>query len=118
MIMILENVVLIIAVLYVLGQLVSFRNRAVQGGIILPPVVVATLLFIIFLLVVYFGGWSPFHLLWLFVASFLIGTPILIFPIIQKVAMYFIGLLAMIRLSTEPAEQPQKKMRSRKRKGR
>ena len=118
MLTIFENVILIIAALFVLAQLIGFRNRAVQGGIILPPVVVSTLLFIIFLLIIYFGGWSPLHLLWLFVVSFLVGVPLLLFPIVQKTAMYFLSLLAMIRVSTEPEEHPQKKRRSRKRKGR
>jgi membrane protein CcdC involved in cytochrome C biogenesis len=63
---ILGTVIMILAIGWVIVQLLTTRRRLRSGEIVVPPLFAATLVFILFMLVVWAMGASPLHLLWLF----------------------------------------------------
>lgn len=102
----LENSIWIAALLYIVLMLLWFRRTIGRGGIIVPPIVMAVLVFTLFAIIVFFAGWSSLHLIWLLILSFVIGTMLLIFPIVQSFLFAFLELLALTVLSFEPDDEP------------
>ena len=94
---ILSTVIMVVAILWVIAQLLTTRRRARQGEIVMPPLFAATLIFILFILLVWVMGASPLHLLWLFPLSFVLGIAVLLFPLGQLLVMACLGLLAGLR---------------------
>ena len=86
--------ILALSIISVLWQLVRTRRRARNGEIIVPPFFAGLLIFSLFVLGVVIFGVSPLHLLWLFPVSYGIGTVLLLFPVVQKIVMTFLLVLA------------------------
>lgn len=91
---ILSTVIMVLAIIWVIAQLLTTRRRARHGQIVVPPLFAATLVFILFILLVWFMGASSLHLLWLFPLSFVVGIAVLLFPTGQLLVMACLGLLA------------------------
>jgi len=94
---ILSTVIMVVAIIWVIAQLLTTRKRVRQGEIAVPPLFAATLVFILFILVVWIMGASPLHLLWLFPLSFVLGIAILFFPAGQLLVMACLGLLVGLK---------------------
>ena len=94
---ILSTVIRVVAIIWVIAQLLTTRRRGRQGEIVVPPLLAATLVFILFILVVWIMGASPLHLVWLFPLSFVLGIAILFFPAGQRLVMACLGLLAGLK---------------------
>ena len=94
---ILSTVIIIVAIGWIIGQLLATRRRLRDGEIVVPPLFAATLVFIVFILVVWAMGASPLHLLWLFPLSFVLGIAVLLFPVGQQLVMACLGLLAGLK---------------------
>ena len=92
---ILANIILFIAIAFVVLSIASTRSKVCNGEITIPPVIAAVLLFGIFIIIVLATGLSPFHLLWMFPLSFVVGTFSLAFPPIVAVVLSFTVLLLM-----------------------
>ena len=82
--------ILALSIISVLWQLGRTRRRARNGEIVVPPF----LIFSLFVFGVVIFGVSPLHLLWLFPVSYGIGTVLLFFPVVQKIVMTFLLILA------------------------
>jgi hypothetical protein len=100
-----ENTVLATAVVWIIWQVLSLRNMALNGVSIIPPAITSLIIFIIFLALVVAFQLSSFHLIWLFLLSLVLGFVAIIFPVGQKIAMGFLGILAMTGKSQEEAEE-------------
>ena len=100
-----ENTVLATACLWVVWQVLSLRNMALNGGAIIPPAITSLIIFIVFLASVVAFQLSSFHLIWLFILSLVIGFIAIVFPIGQKIAMGFLAILAMTGKSKEETEE-------------
>lgn len=100
-----ENTVLVTAVVWILWQVISLRNMALNGGGIVPPAITSLIIFIIFLALVVAFQLSSLHLIWLFILSLVLGFVAIIFPVGQKIAMGFLAILAMTGKSKEETEQ-------------
>ena len=59
----------------------------------MPPFIASVLLFGILVIIVLATGLSPFHLLWIFPLSFVVGTFSLVFPPIVAFVLSFTALL-------------------------
>jgi len=99
---ILSTVIMVVAIGWVIAQLLTTRRRLREGEIVVPPLFAATLVFILFILVVWAIGASPLHLLWLFPLSFVLGIAVLLFPAGQQLVMACLGLLAGLKGRHEP----------------
>ena len=99
---IIRTVVFVLAILWVLSQLVVTRRKLRAGQIVIPPLFAATLVFLVCILVVAALGASPLHLLWLFLLSFVLGLALLLFPPGVKLTMACLGLLAGLPSLDEP----------------
>lgn len=88
---------MVVAIIWVIAQLLTTRRRARHGEIVVPPLFAATLVFILFILLVWLMGASPLHLLWLFPLSFVVGIAVLLFPTGQLLVMACLGLLAGLK---------------------
>ena len=91
---ILGKVILILAIIWPVWQIFNIRKHVINGGIIMPPFITTLFVFIIFVLIVIVFKLSPFHLLWLFLLSFVIGIVLIVFPPVQKITMGFLAILA------------------------
>ena len=91
---IIRTVVFVLAILWVLSQLVVTRRKLRAGQVVIPPLFAATLVFLACILVVAALGASPLHLLWLFLLSFVLGLALLLFPPGMKLTLACLGLLA------------------------
>ena len=100
-----ENTVLATACLWVVWQVLSLRNMALNGGGIIPPAITSLIIFIIFLALVVASQLSSLHLIWLFFLSLVLGFVAIIFPVGQKIAMGFLAILAMTGKSNEETEE-------------
>ena len=100
-----ENTVLVTACLWVVWQVLSLRNMALNGGAIIPPAITSLIVFIIFLALVVAFQLSSFHLIWLFVLSLVLGFVAIVFPVGQKMAMGFLAILAMTGKSQEETDE-------------
>ena len=100
-----ENIVLATALVWVVWQVISLRNMTLNGGTIIPPAITSLMIFIIFLALVVAFQFSSLHLIWLFILSLVLGFVAIIFPVGQKIAMGFLGILAMTGKSKEETEE-------------
>ena len=93
---------MLVAIGWVIVQLLTTRRRLRSGETVVPPLFSATLMFLLFILVVWAMGASPLHLLWLFPLSFVLGVAILLFPAGQQLVMACLGLLAGLKGRDQP----------------
>ena len=100
--------VFMLAILWVLSQLVVTRRKLRTGQVVIPPLFAATLVF----LVVAALGASPLHLLWLFLLSFVLGLALLLFPPGVKLTLACLGLLAGLPSLDEPQPAPRRRIAS------
>jgi hypothetical protein len=100
--------VFVLAILWVLSQLVVTRRKLRTGQVVIPPLFAATL---VFLVVVTIGA-SPLHLLWLFLLSFVLGLALLLFPPGVKLTLACLGLLAGLPSLDEPQPAPRRRIGS------
>jgi hypothetical protein len=91
---IISTVVFVLAIFWVLSQLVATRRKLRTGQVVIPPLFAATLVFLVGILVVAALGASPLHLLWLFPLSFVLGLALLLFPPGLNLTLVCLGLLA------------------------
>jgi hypothetical protein len=94
--------VFVLALLWVLSQLVVTRRKLRTGQVVIPPLFAATLVFLVCILVVAALGASPLHLLWLFLLSFVLGLALLLFPPGVKLTLACLILLAGLPSLDEP----------------
>ncbi len=99
-----ENIVLATALLWVVWQVLSLRNMALNGGSIVPPAITSLIIFTVFVALVIAFQVSALNLIWLFILSLLLGFVAIIFPVGQKIAMGFLAILAMTGKSKEETE--------------
>ena len=99
---ILSTVIMLVAIGWVIAQLLTTRRKLRSGEIVVPPLFAATLVFLLFILLVWAMGASPLHLLWLFPLSFVLGIAVLLFPVGQQLVMACVGLLAGLKGRDEP----------------
>ena len=99
---IIRMVVFVLAILWVLSQLVITRSKLRTGQVVIPPLFAATLVFLVCILVVAALGASPLHLLWLFLLSFVLGLALLLFPPGVKLTLTCLVLLAGLPSLDEP----------------
>jgi hypothetical protein len=86
---------MVVAIGWVIAQVLITRRRLRSDEIVVPPLFAATLVFILFILVVWvMGAAFPLHLLGLFPLSFVLGVAILLSPAGQQLVMACLGLLA------------------------
>lgn len=83
----------VLAILWVLSQLVVTRRKLRTGQVVILPLFAATLVFLVCILVVAALGASPLHLLWLFLLSFVLGLALLLFPPGVKLTMACLELV-------------------------
>ena len=76
---ILSTLIMLVAMGWVIAQLLTTRRKLRSGEIVVPPLFAATLVFLLFILLVWAMGASPLHLLWLFPLSFVLGIAVLLF---------------------------------------
>lgn len=100
-----ENTVLATALVWVVWQVLSLRNMAINGGGIIPPAITSLIIFIVFLALVVAFQVSSLHLIWLFLLSLVLGFVAIIFPAGQKIAMGFLAILSMTGTSQEETEE-------------
>ena len=100
-----ENIVLATALVWVVWQVLSLRDITLNGGTIVPPTITSLIIFVIFLALVVAFQFSSLHLIWLFILSLVLGFVAIIFPVGQKIAMGFLGILAMTGKSQEETEE-------------
>ena len=89
----LEKVILAIAIVWTIWRIFDIRSKAINGEIIIPPFVASLLIFILFIVSIIILEVSPFHLLWLFPVSLLLGVLVLLFPFGRKFIMTFLTIL-------------------------
>jgi hypothetical protein len=99
---IIRMVVFMLAILWVLSQLMVTRRKLRAGQVVIPPLFAATLVFLVCILVIAALGASPLHLLWLFLLSFVLGLALLLFPPGVKLTLACLGLLAGLPSLDEP----------------
>ena len=91
---IISTVVFVLAIFWVLSQLMVTRRKLRTGQVVIPPLFAATLVFLVCILMIAALGASPLHLLWLFLLSFVLGLALLLFPPGMKLTLACLGLLA------------------------
>jgi hypothetical protein len=91
----LGKIILIVSILWLLWQLMQFRRCVLHGLIIVPLSVSATGIFALCVVVVLVTGISSFHLIWMFLASYLVGTILLMFPWYLILLMNGLSLLTL-----------------------
>jgi hypothetical protein len=101
--------VCVLAIFWVLSQMVVTRRRLRTGQVVIPPLFAATLVFLLCILVVAALGASPLHLLWLFPLSFVLGLALVLFPPGVKLTLVCLGLLAGLPSFTEPQPAPRRR---------
>jgi hypothetical protein len=104
--------VFVLAIGWVLSQMVVTRRRLRSGQVVIPPLFAATLVFLLCILVVAALGASPLHLLWLFLLSFVLGLALLLFPPGVKLTLICLGLLAGLPSLDESQPAPRRRTRS------
>ena len=102
----------VLAILWVLSQLVVTRRKLRTGQVVIPPLFAATLVFLGCILVVVAIRASPLHLLWLFLLSFVLGLALLLFPPGVKLTLACLGLLAGLPSLDQPQPAPRRRIGS------
>jgi len=90
------KMVLIVAIGWAIWQIYRVRIQVRNREIIAPPIVAATFVFALFIVIIMISGASPFHLVWLFLLSFVLGIILLSFPFGVKLIMGFLTMLANV----------------------
>jgi hypothetical protein len=103
--------VFVLAILWVLSQLVITRRKLRTGQVVILPLFAATLVFLVCILVVVAIGASSLHLLWLFLLSFVLGLALL-FPPGVKLTLTCLGLLAGLPSLDESQPAPKRRIGS------
>ena len=109
---IIRTVVFVLAIFWVLNQLVVTRRKLRAGQVVIPPLFAATLVFLVCILVVVAIGASPLHLLWLFLLSFVLGLALLLFPPGVKLTLTCLGLLAGLPSLDQPQPASRRRISS------
>jgi hypothetical protein len=112
---IIRMVVFVLAILWVLSQLVVTRSKLRTGQVVVPPLFAATLVFLVCILVVAALRASPLHLLWLFLLSFVLGLALLLFPLGVKLTLACLGLLAGLPSLGDPQPAPSRRITTARR---
>lgn len=86
-----------LAIIYTLAQYWNVWADVQEGESIFPPSIPVLLLFTIAITVVLIFHLSPFHLLWMAIASVIVGALSILLPPVQGLSMVFILLLARMR---------------------
>jgi hypothetical protein len=100
---IIKTCVLVLAVVWTVGQILHTRIQVRTGGIVVPLLVASTLVFALFIVVILITGLSPLHLIWLFPISFVFGIVVLVFPVGTRLIL---GMLALLALSAGRRHRP------------
>jgi hypothetical protein len=90
-----EKLILAIAIVWTIWRIFDIRSKALKGEIIIPPFVALLIIFSVFIISIIIIGASPFHLLWLFPLSLLLGIIVLLFSFGRKLIMAFLTILFM-----------------------
>jgi hypothetical protein len=101
--------VCVLAIVWVLSQMVVTRRRLRTGQVVIPALFAATLVFLLCILVVAALGASPLHLLWLFPLSFVLGLALVLFPPGVKLTLVCLGFLAGPPSFNEPQPAPRRR---------
>jgi hypothetical protein len=113
-----RNTVLVIAIASVIGLVFSLRQDVIQGDSIFPATIPILFLFAGAIVGVELLHVSPFHLLWLFIVSLLLGSVAIMVPPIQTLSMSFLAFLAMTTPNPDITEgstsQPSRSKKSAK----
>lgn len=104
--------VFVLAILWVLSQLVITRRKLRTGQVVILPLFAATLAFLVCILVVVAIEASSLHLLWLFLLSFVLGLALLLFPPGVKLTLTCLGLLAGLPSLDESQPAPKRRIGS------
>jgi hypothetical protein len=107
--------ILALSIIGVLWQFIHTRRRARNGEVIVPPFFAGLLIFSVCLVGVIVLGASRLHLLWLFPASYVLGTVLLFAPVAQKILMTFLVMIAVPRDAEDNERGPAVSRKSRKR---
>jgi hypothetical protein len=89
-----DNFITIASIGWVIWQLVRIRAKAQNSELIIVPFVSSTLIFALIIPLVIITGASPFHLIWLFPASFALSIILLPFSFWTRIVMTFVTVLA------------------------
>ncbi|MDM8520406.1 hypothetical protein QUF64_10190 [Anaerolineales bacterium HSG6] len=90
-----ENIILGLPVIWLIWYPIVLRQRIIKGLILVPFMVTAWFLFIGFTAIVILFDLSCFHLIWMFVLSFVAGLGVIIFPPVQMAVIYLMILLSL-----------------------
>ena len=92
----LGKIVYIGSILLTVGYLVSAIRRVRNCEPIMPPTFSAALVFLLALVLVQVFGLSPFHVVWLFPVSLVLGMALVILPpytrFIMRLLSFFVSL--------------------------
>lgn len=75
-----DNLILGVAIVWIVWQMFGYWRKIRTGGIIVTPVMAGTFIFALGFLIILLMGASPSHLLWFFSLSFALGIVLLFFP--------------------------------------
>ena len=92
-----SKIILALAIVWTIWRIVDIRSKVRKGEIVVPPFVASLLIFALFIVLIITMRASPFHLLWLFPLSLLLGIVILLFPFGRKFIMTFLTILVTHR---------------------
>jgi hypothetical protein len=106
--------ILALSIIGILWQFFRTRRRARNGEIIVPPFFAGLLIFSLCLIGVIVLGVSRLHLLWLLPLSYVLGTILLLVPVIQKIIMKFL-MITMPRSFEDELRGPVVSQEKRKR---
>jgi hypothetical protein len=100
------NLIFVLSVIWIVWQFIRTRKRASKGEIIVPPFFAGLMLFSLCVICVIVFRISPFHCIWLFPVSYILGTVLLFFPVVQKTTKTLLLMLAIpMRLEAEERGQ-------------
>jgi hypothetical protein len=99
-----SNTVLAVAIIGMVGLLFALRQAAIQGGGIFPAIIPTLFIFTGAIAGVELLHVSPFHLIWLFILSLVLGIAAIMVPPIQTLSMGFLVLLKMTELGPDHPE--------------
>jgi len=100
----LSTVIRVVAIIWVIAQLLTTRKRVRQVEIAVPPHCLRRHLFLSCLFSLpWIMGASPLHLLWLFPLSFVLGIAVLLFPGVNCWSWHVTGCWPDLRVAMNPS---------------